>query len=228
MDDEIRLYLLSLGLDPEHVERGGMKLRDLEIIEDRLRRLQAPIRGIHVGNFLGFSLCYIAQVLKDISRNSLIFAIDPDIPCRGIERPADVVTKVLQKFDVEDMVIRITGFSLDKNLSNDGYNYTGTYAPEDHYDEELAPRLQLRNLRRLGELQWDFVLLDGNHNGAYLRNEIETCFEMIRCGGYYFIDDVFGSWPEVEETFWSYKDDSRFRISKEPGSRLGVMLKVVA
>lgn len=222
--EEIKAYILELGFDEVQVEWGSIKQEDLDAILEKLCELKMPIKGIHVGNFVGISLCYLASKLKEINADNLIIAIDPNIPHRGIERPDDVTTKVLKHFDVEDIVLRLTGYSLSKSFSNDRYKYTDDYDPYEHFADESAAQYQLSNLLKMGKSWVDFAIIDGNHEGDYLSEEIMASYSLLRDGGHVYIDDLTGAWPQLVKVY-NFMSESSMFLASRIGSRTGLMIK---
>ena len=201
-----------------------MGVEDLDVIWDGLSRLNMPVKGVHIGNFVGISLCYFASRLKEVCSDSLIIAIDPNIPHRGIQRPDDITAKVLRKFRVENMVLRLTGYSIKKCLSNDSINYTGDYDPYTHFQDEVSSQYQLLNLLKIGRSWLDFAIIDGNHEGEYLSKEIMVSYALLRNGGHLYIDDLDEDWPQIKKVYEYISESEMFSTSKI-GCRTGLLIK---
>ena len=50
-------------------------------------------------------------------------------------------------------------------------------------------------------LQLDVAVVDGSHNAAYLRRELETIVPMLRAGALLFLDDVSEVWVGIRDLF---------------------------
>jgi hypothetical protein len=50
---------------------------------------------------------------------------------------------------------------------------------------------------------FDVALLDGNHEGEYLRREISKIVRILKLGGLIVLDDVDAHWIEIQEVFQS-------------------------
>lgn len=180
-----------------------------------------PVVGVHVGNLLGVSLAVLGSAAKDLDENSVILAIDPDLPCRGYERMQEAVTRVLRELDIEDVVLRLAGYSLHKSVRNEG-----------RVDDEIVAQWQLSNLTKLIRGKVDFVLLDGNHNGMYVEEEVMVCHRLLKPGGAIFIHDITRHYPGLQKAFYRTRQNpifsSSFELSNDVEVRMGVLVKGVS
>ena len=66
----------GLGIDPFHTRDASMPLSSLDLMRRHLQRLDAsaPLLALHVGNFLGVSLAYLADAVRDLHPDADRFA----------------------------------------------------------------------------------------------------------------------------------------------------------
>lgn len=222
--NECVMLLGEWGLDTTQIDEGSIPERDLNEICNTIQGLQQPVCGIHVGNFVGVSLAYVATRLKKMNKRSTIISIDPDLPHRGIFNTEQKVTKLLRVLDIQDVVIRITGYTMEKSRSNDGFTFAG-YDPTQHFLEEDAPEYQLRNLLKILEGKVDFVMIDGNHDPNYLEAEVRVCHQLLPAGGVVFLDDIDIHWPALRDRFERLAKEQIFSAT-HIGTRTGVLVKL--
>ena len=221
--DDALGFLDALGRDPEQTRIGSMPRASLELVRAQLAQLDGsrPLLALHVGNFLGVSLAYLAAALTERHPGSKVVSIDPNLTHRGVPRTMDTVLALLMHFGLEDRVAILTGYSLEKNLSNQGEVLAG-YDPVEHWASERACTQQLAVLGALAPGRFDLCLMDGNHDAAYLRRELEEVHHLLRPGGLLVLDDVSSGWPEIQAVFRELGAD-RFRTLAADG-RVGVLL----
>ena len=113
--------LVALGLDREQIIAGSIPEGSLLDMFEVIRRENgnSSILGLHIGNYVGVSLVYIARLLVELNPDSHILSIDPNIPHRGIGNPQEKTLYLIDKFGLSKNVSILTGFTLEKNLSND-------------------------------------------------------------------------------------------------------------
>ncbi|MFI5045885.1 MAG: hypothetical protein ACHQIG_02385 [Acidimicrobiia bacterium] len=201
---------VAAGVDERHLRAGSIPEADLEFILESIT--DGP--GLHVGNFAGVSLAYLAARTED-----LIIAVDPNVPCRGLTHPQDVVVRLLALVGASERILLVCGYSGRKNLSNQGRVMRG-YDPMVEYENESAPENILDNLAAFG-IRFAWALLDGNHRGDYLRSELTACASLIEPGGRVFLDDCTDSWPEIRDVFRSNSIDGW--VPEATGGRVGVL-----
>ncbi len=196
-------YLVSKGLDENQIRQGSMPESSLNeivsLFDDRFK--PGALRGIHIGNFVGISIGYILSKCYERDNESFIVAIDPNVPHRGIERPNDICIELLTRMGIQNNVLCINGYSLEKSLSNDGKVYDGVYNPEKNFALELGAGNQLSYLLKLSADFYHFIVLDGNHNSEYLKRELELASELIVENGVIIVDDVDLNWPSIKKVF---------------------------
>ena len=187
-------FLVGRGLDESEVREGSMPdaaLRYLdETVRDRLPRGR-PVRVLHLGNFVGVSLCYLSWLARERHPESLVVSIDPNVPHRGIENPQSHVLALLDHFDLLRRNLIITGYTLER--SEEATRET------DHL-LGVAPDNVLVALEDLAGASFDLVLIDGNHEESYLARELDALARLVTDGGIVAFDDI-KDWPGVRSVF---------------------------
>jgi SAM-dependent methyltransferase len=193
-------HLVARGWCTEHhVRDGAIPEPSLQRVYEAFKaQLPQDARLLHVGNFLGVSLAYLLAWSRNEGRGPVV-SVDPNIPHRGVQRPQDAVVDLLAHFGLDDRHVLTCGYSLEQTLSNDGVVF-GDYDPGERFSDESAPQHVLKALTDLG-LQFDGVLIDGNHDGRYLRRELAYITRLLRPGGLLVLDDVNEWWAGVLEVF---------------------------
>src|SRR5438067_8890582 len=127
-----------------------MPLASLQFMQSHFDRLDTsrPIIALHVGNFLGVSLAYLVHTLRRLHPDSRVVSIDPNLTHRGIPRTMETVLVLLNYFGLEDRVAILTGYSLEKNVSNQGEIVAG-YDPVANWENERSCTHQLDLLNAL-------------------------------------------------------------------------------
>lgn len=217
-------FLDGLGLDPAHTREGSMPLASLELVHRHLDGLDRarPLLALHVGNFLGVSLAYLAHALGAVNAGSKVVSIDPNLTHRGVPRTMETVLALLTHFGLEGRVAILTGYSLEKNTSNNGEVFAG-YDPVANWSSERACTQQLALLGALSPARFDLCLMDGNHDAEYLGRELEHVYGLLRPGGLLVLDDVAEAWPEIQSAFRAISPD-RFRTVVADG-RIGILAR---
>lgn len=209
--DELFAFLLARGVAQEHLSGGSMPQSSLEFINQILLESNPsrnPLKGIHVGNFLGVSLAHITMGARSINSESLVIAVDPNLEHRGISHPQDHVCALLNFCDLEKNVLLLCGYSTEKSVGNDGRNYLeeSRVLSADEVAatmlQEHAPEHALQNIKKLcGDNLLDFALIDGNHDSSYVESELKVMRPLLRDGAYVFMDDVNEGWPNLKALF---------------------------
>lgn len=203
---------------------GSIPRSALEVITRHMGSLPAekPLRGLHIGNFVGVSLASVTDAARRLHPESVVMSIDPNIPHRGVDSPHDLVTALMTRYGLQANWLPITAFTLDRSGLVGVLNRKSGTTPHFSY-YGFAATQALRNLERLG-LKFDFVLIDGNHNEGYLRREVSALMGLVRPGGILFFDDVDENWEGVTAVFEGL-DPSRFRrVAHE--DRIGVVRRL--
>lgn len=220
-------FLTSIGLDHDQICMGSIPEDHLDFVVLKLSEHfgKSKVVGIHVGNFLGISLCHIGNWMVTQDAESKLICMDPNLNHRGITRCNDVAMKLVQHFKLQHQIINIVGYSLWKSVSNDGLNYTGTYDPILNFEEEDSLEFQLENLSGLLHGQIDFIVLDGNHNHKYLLEELNHVNKLLKYNGLVIIDDVHEDWAAIKETFELISHGNQFTKFDFDG-RIGILRKI--
>jgi len=106
---------------------------------------------------------------------------------------------MLSHFGYQRNNVVICGYTLEKSLGNEGER-TASYDPTQAYAGEAACENVLPSLAALG-LAFDVALIDGSHNAAYLRRELEAIVPMLRPGALLILDDVTDVWVGIRDLF---------------------------
>jgi len=222
---EDALSLLDrLGIDPSQSREGSMPLASLQFMQSHFDRLDTsrPIIALHVGNFLGVSLAYLVHTLRRLHPDSRVVSIDPNLTHRGIPRTMETVLVLLNYFGLEDRVAILTGYSLEKNVSNQGEIFAG-YDPVANWENERSCTHQLDLLNALARGVFDLCLMDGNHDGDYLQRELDRVRQLLRPGGLLVLDAVSTAWPEIQWFFNSISPDQFQKLSTD--DRIGLLVR---
>lgn len=209
--------LVASGLDEAQVRAGSMPESSLTWAMEAVAGSsddQRPLLALHVGNFVGVSLAAMTAALVARHPDALVVSVDPGIPHRGVEDPQSHVLRLLSHFGLQDNSIVISGFSESKSPRDDGLDFTGAggvHAPDlpaweaslRRFEEDAACEQVLPNLARLLPGRFDVVLLDGNHDGDYLRKELDVSATLLAPGGHVVLDDVMlgDVWRGIGQAF---------------------------
>lgn len=218
-------FLVHRGADREQVLAGSMSEASLHYCGTLLMgHLDAgPALGLHIGNFVGVSLAYFTDLLARHDPASRIVSIDPNVPHRGIHQPLDSVLALLERYGLQRNNLILTGYTLEKNLSNDGYSFAG-YDPLEHYEQEVSGEHQLEGLALWSREAFHFCVIDGNHDAAYLRRELAWITRLLKPGALLMLDDVADSWPDIRRVH-AETDRARYADVGTDG-RVAVMKKI--
>ena len=209
-DDAVQFLTASGRGAARDIREGSIPKAGLATIVAHLETLKParPLRGLHIGDFVGVSLACLTDAARRLHPESVVMSIDPNIPHRGIESPRDLVTGLMTRYGLTGNWVPVTGFTLERTAVFDILNRRGGATEHASFYGFSAIQV-LRNLARLGG-RFDFVLIDGNHSGGYLRREIEQLSRLVRPGGLLFLDDVDENWEGVTQVFENL-DAARFR-----------------
>jgi len=218
VEEAIR-FLVDRGLDEHEVREGSVPEHSLdyvaEIIFDHLPS-DRPVRALHVGNFVGVSLCYFSGLVRDRHPESVMVSIDPNIPHREIGNPQAHVLALLHRFGLLGHNLIIPGYTLEENL------WGGSAEDVDAaYLEGLACENVLSSLQRLAGRCFDLVVLDGNHDDSYLSREFRALRGLLADDSIVVFDDVT-EWEGVVEVFAQALEDEAFVKLGEDG-RSGIL-----
>lgn len=218
-------YLEGRGCDPTQVREGSMPEVALRFCYDKLseRVRSRPVLGLQIGNFVGVSLAFFAWAVKQMDERSLIVSIDPNIPHRGVVNPLQYVIGLLNLFGVQRNVVALTGYSLEKSISNDGSSFA-CYDPVLEFVNEMSCEQQLAALALLMPARFDFCVIDGNHDPEYLQREIQLVDSTLAPGGLLILDDVWWGFPGVEAI---YQNGIHGYITIGTDGRVGVLGKAI-
>lgn len=202
-------FLSNINCDENQVREGSIDEESLKFFGKFFPNTNStkPLVGIHIGNFVGISLAYFANVAVSVHPNSIVFSIDPNLTCRGIGNPMQKVIELLNYFHLNNNVSILTGYSLEKSISNDGLIFDD-YNPSERYEVETACENQLQALSLLVSERFDFAVVDGNHEGEYFERELNEIDKLLKPNGYLFLDDISWQWEELKEVYDVFKQQS--------------------
>jgi methyltransferase family protein len=193
-------HIVARGWSSEHHARMGSvpeaSLRRAAEVLETHRPATSP-RLLHVGNFVGVSLSYLLDWAR--GHDGTVVSVDPNIPHRDVAHPQRAVCDLLAHFGLTERHLLVCGYSLEKNFSNDSVVFDG-YDPAAAWAAESAPEFVLASLARSGQ-RFDAAFIDGNHDPAYLRRELQALGEMLVPGGLLVLDDVAPSWAAIRRLF---------------------------
>jgi hypothetical protein len=198
-------FLVEKGLSETQVREGSMPPVSLDFVSELLAEHlpEGPLLGLHVGNFVGVSLAQLTAAMRAKDEDALVVSIDPGMPHRGIQAPDRATLSLLDRFGLTANNLLVTGFTLTRNVRDDGYaslEYPLAAIPADTaaaaLKEDAACEQVLPNLARLLPGRFDVAVLDGNHDGDYLREELRHVDVALRSGGLLVIDDIGTSFYE--------------------------------
>jgi hypothetical protein len=208
-------FLVDHGLDEQRVRDGSIPGTSLdymaETVRDRLPR-DRPVRALHVGNFVGVSLCYVSWLVAEHHPDSVVVSIDPNLTHRGVDNPQSHVFALLDNFGLLDRNAIITGYSLGRTEEEAGPGGPPKW---------LASENVLGSLHGLVGPGFDLVLLDGSHEEDYLRREITAVRPLLSETGIVVFDDV-REWAGVAAVFREVAGDKSFEELGEDG-RVGIL-----
>jgi len=215
-------FIVHRGVSHVHAVEGSISKDSLAFIQkhvcENLPRSGHPV-ALHIGNFLGVSLVYIAGFLTRLDEESLVIAIDPNLPHRGVSNPQDHVAALVCACGLQKNIIILAGYSGRKNVSNDGVVFE-SYDPGDEFGREYACEETLRNLRKIVSAKFDVVIMDGNHEADYLVCEIKSALHVMKPGSLLVLDDVNDAWDEIRDVFLTI--DSLGLIPLASDGRVGI------
>ncbi|HWH93121.1 MAG TPA: class I SAM-dependent methyltransferase [Baekduia sp.] len=219
VEEAIR-FLVASGLDEEMVRAGSIPEDNLdyvrEVVADRLPS-DRPVRALHVGNFVGISLCYVSWLVRERDPDSVVVSVDPNITHRGVEQPQSHVLALLHHFGMLANNVIIPGYTLEQSAGetvNDQF--------ETDYLQGLACENVFASLARVTGKRFDLVLLDGSHEEDYLEREFAAVGPLIADDAIVVFDDVSDSWQGVARVFSRAVQDSHVVELGQDG-RVGIV-----
>ena len=216
-EDAIR-FLVARGLDEKTVRYGSIPDTSLtfmaRVVAPRLPR-DRPVRALHVGNFVGVSLCYFTALIRRQHRGSVVVSVDPGTMHRGVASPQSHVLSLLHQYGLLSNSLIIPGYTLEQTFGEVG-------APdESDLSHGLACVDVLASLAALHPDPFDLVLLDGNHDRVHLEREFVALREHLADGSIVVFDDI-DEWVGVTELFQRVLQQGRCTDLGNDG-RLGIL-----
>lgn len=218
--------LVSFGCDEAQVRDGSMPAKSLKNVVSLLERDfgASPVAGLHIGNFVGVSLTYLTLWMVNQNSASQMVSIDPNISHRGVARPMEQVLRLLDKSGLNGNSMVLTGYSLQKEVGNDGKVNAEGDDPLSDMTTEVSCEKQLQQLAALCPGRFQFAVIDGNHDGAYFSAEVVWVNQLLAPGGLIIVDDVSDGWVDIQKTFAGLTTQAGFQEVFKDG-RIGVMRK---
>jgi len=219
-EESIRV-LIAQKLDENQIRFGSIPEKDLSFVTTELKKCfheNEKLTLLHIGNFVGVSLCYFANFVKTLHEESLVVAIDPNIEHRGIFHPEDYVKNLISYFQLDKNVLLIDAFSLEKNLKNDG---GVLYTKELGMQNEIGCSHSLKNIAKITDKKFDVCIIDGNHESEYLSEEIKYAIDIMKDGSFIVLDDIL-YWEDVKRVFDKWQTDKNFKLIAS-SDRIGII-----
>jgi hypothetical protein len=203
-------FLTSSGLSESQVIAGSIPEPSLsfcsKVLDEFILTTDGrPLIGLHVGNFVGVSLGHFVDYARQKNEKSVVVSIDPNLICRGIDSPQKHVVAILNHFGLQRNAIICVGYSSSKSISNDGTSFLAEngveYDPYAGFQSEQSCEDTLSNLCAMSHGKFDFAVVDGNHEGSYLRRETAMVRRLLRPEGILILDDVSDAWTEIKAEY---------------------------
>ena len=218
--EEAVSFLVSQGIDEQAVRVGSIPAASLRVIEDTVERHlpRRPLYVLHVGNFVGLSLAALSDIAMRHDPASTVMSVDPNLPVLGVDHPQGAAVALLSHFGLQRNNVVVCGYSLERA---EAHTVLGSFASAEPAGEET-----LVSLERLG-VYFDLVLIDGNHDAAYLRRELEALVRLTGEGALLALDDVSHVYKDVRRLFKEVAGDDGWPLEEvERDERVGVLRRV--
>jgi predicted O-methyltransferase YrrM len=213
--EEAVRFLVNEGLDEFEVRMGSIPESSLDYLAAAVEHQlpsERPVRALHVGNFVGVSLCYVSWLVTERHPESVVISIDPNIPHRGIEDPQSHALALLEHFQLLGSNLIIAGYTLERS------DEATTVA--DHL-RGIACENVLSSLHQLSGATFDLVLIDGKHEETHLAREIAGVRRLVADNGIVVFDDIT-DWAGVAEVFRETSQDESWVELGQDG-RIGIL-----
>lgn len=226
--DEAVRYVVGLRVAPEdQIRKASIPEGSLDYLSNFFGNCftgDRPLVALHVGNFVGISLVWLAGCLRRFHKDSLVVSVDPNISHLDVRYPLDVVTRIVNYYSLQKNILFLVGYSLESNLRND----VSTLQSNSHRDlkPDIGFENVLKNLALLSHGNYDLALMDGNHNASYLRREIDCVHHLLGGRGLLVLDDVSDYWQERAglKDVYDMIDETKFMKEGTDG-RVGILRK---
>lgn len=196
-------FLIARGVPEFHLRDGSVTRESLEYIDQQILSqlpTDRPSYLLHIGNFVGVSLAYMAAAIMRQHKESQVVSVDPNIPHRGIANPQSHVAAILDACGLQHNTLVISGYSGKKSISNDGVNF-GDYDPAREFKNEFACEDVIPQLERMIPHRFNVAMLDGNHEADYLVAELKDVRPLLAPNGFVVLDDVNENWSEIRDIY---------------------------
>lgn len=219
-EESIRI-LVSKDLNENEIRSGSIPEKDLIFLTSGLIKYfndHEKLSLLHIGNFVGVSLCYMTNFVRHVHEESLVVAIDPNMEHRGIINPEVYVKTLISNFQLDKNILLVDAFSLEKNLKNDG---GVLYISDTGIQIENGCSHALNNFAKIATNKFDICMIDGNHESGYLFNEINSALPLMKLGGFIVLDDIL-YWEDVKIVFNKLQTEKNFRLITS-NERIGII-----
>jgi predicted O-methyltransferase YrrM len=221
--------LIDQDVSEQQIREGSIPESSLDhlfdILKERLTKL-TTIKALHIGNFVGISLLYLSNALSKINSNSILISIDPNIPHRGITNPLKHVYYLLNIFGFQKSNIILTGYTLEENIIDDGGTLYFSSITNNLIDNQDYTTTHLLESLVKTNIYFDFILVDGNHDGKYLEREIKLVDKLLYKNGILVLDDINEGWEEVKYVYKKILLNPAYKLLADD-NRLGIIEKVI-
>jgi hypothetical protein len=217
--------LVVLGIPESQVREGSIPYASMHEIDQEIQKTfkGKVVVALHIGNFVGVSLCFITRsILRYTDPKSLVISIDPNLTHRGVSNPGQYINKLLADDGLDSNSMIICGYSLQKSISNDGSFYGTDYNPFNEFNIENAPQNTILNLSKISKTFIDLVLIDGNHEASYLKNEIDNILPLLRDKALIVLDDIDPKYWEELYALYQNIDKNIYKVIKE-NNRIAIL-----
>ncbi len=208
--------LVGRGLSENTVRLGSVPEQHLRFVGETIARHAQPalLRALHVGNFVGVSLAALSDIVARHSPESVVVSIDPNLDHLGVHDPQRHTLALLDHFGLRRHNILICAYSLQREANR---THAGIFA------EQPAGENALTGLELLGN-RFEVAMIDGNHDGGYVRREVEVVVRLLSDGALLILDDVSPAHPHLRELFDELAQDSAWPFEKiDQDSRIGIL-----
>ncbi|MFN3231046.1 MAG: class I SAM-dependent methyltransferase [Alphaproteobacteria bacterium] len=219
--------LVALGLDEEKVRRSTIPESGLKFALSTLEKnldIGRPVTALHVGNFLGISLCALAGFLRDANPDSMVVAIDPNITHVGINAPHRYVSKLAEDYGLLSTILPIASFSWERNAGDFETTKPDQLDIENPYDDLAFDNALPLLTRCTAPHSFGVALIDGFHEADYLENELTMIRPLLTDGAIVILDDVNDAWADLKALYQGLDQQQWTDLGTD--GRLGVLKKV--
>ncbi len=168
----------SEGLDGQDLLQGSIKDLDAGILHQLVATLGAA-NCLQIGAFVGYSAALIADAMRGAG-GGVLHSVDPDIPHRSVDSPADFAQRTLAGLGLSESVLMHVGWA-------------SCAGP----DADSGPERRLIGQEVVSSHgPFDLVFIDADHSSSATIADFMLVKESVRPGGCVVFHDAL-SWPTV-------------------------------